>query len=1182
MKSTTNKLFSLIKVLPLLSFLLMCILLQPVKAQVTSPDNQAKLQQFEDAITKGEQFLQAKEYAKAKAEYQKALIIDPSSKYPKDKLTYIRKFYIDPADEVRFNTAMESGNKLMIEADYAAAQAQFEIASNIKPEDKTARDKMAEAEKLNLAKLEKQKQYNKLVADADRLFVAKEMTAARAAYDAALKVDPTASYPQQRIGEIDAKAASEKAQNDAYNKALTDGDEAYMNRDFTTARLKYEQALKIKPGENYPKSMLERVAQGTEQLKDALQNYQTAIAGADKLFDKKDYETALPAYQNAQKIMPSEKYPSQQIEKIEAILLQMQKLEEDYTKAIAAGDRLLNEKQYADAKIEYQNANNLKPDESYPKQKIEEVAGLLLALKEAERNKKYLSVVTEADQLFDSKDFNTALQKYQEATTIKPEENHPKEKIAAINKLKSEEQANEKGYEKAIADADRKFAVKAYEESVVLYQSALSLKPTESYPAEQISRAQAAIAALKQQEEAYNLAIASGDNLMNKGENESAIQNYQQALTIKPDSKYPQDQIIKINAIINANKSKEERYQKLIADGDRLFGATSYPDALSAYNQAISLKPDEKYPVAQVSKINLLIEEQKAKQTAYNQQIADADKLYNENDLEKALKKYKEALLTIPAEKYPQDRISAINSILEQRKSLEENYAKNISEGDKAYKDKELEVALAAYEKAKALKPSEKYPQDQLALIEKSLAASKAAEENYQRIIGDADRAFNNSEMEIATAKYNEAGKLKPDESYPKQQIEKIKDLLANQKEIYENYRLAIVEADRLFNAKDYDPALIKYNEALSLKPNEIWPGEQISKINALKGQMAEAEQAYADALANADNLFDSSKWDEAIAAYQQALKLKPNEQKPKDRITQIEIKKSELRSVNENYSGLIAEADRLFDAKEYANSIQAYEKALALKSSETYPKARISAINSILDDQKQLADKDYNDAIENANRMFTQKDYISAIKAYESASSIRPAEAYPKNKLIEIKNILMERSRNQMDAYNKIISKADLAYQDKIFDQAIDGYEEAKLAKPDEVYPDEMIRKIRKYMEEHTMVDLISAPLVVSADTEKKFNFKPIEMRLRKNNYIILKARKTSEIEPKVYLNYGIDGQKSGGIVLRSIKSQETGDYMVRVSIQDRWYRLDNNWVSIYSEGGEVEISKMQISQGD
>ncbi|MBK6346352.1 MAG: hypothetical protein IPF68_10505 [Bacteroidales bacterium] len=175
-----------------------------------------------------------------------------------------------------------------------------------------------------------------------------------------------------------------------------------------------------------------------------------------------------------------------------------------------------------------------------------------------------------------------------------------------------------------------------------------------------------------------------------------------------------------------------------------------------------------------------------------------------------------------------------------------------------------------------------------------------------------------------------------------------------------------------------------------------------------------------------------------------------------------------------------------------------------------------------------------------------------------------------------------MERVRNQMDAYNKVINKADLAYQDKVFDQAIDAYEEAKLIRPEEVYPVEMIRKIRQYMEDHAMVDLVSTPLIIKADSEQKFTFKAIEMRLRKNNYIIIKARKTGETEPKVYLNYGIDGQKSGGIVLRSIKSQETGDYMVRVSIQDRWYRLDNNWISVYSEGGEVEVSRMQISQGD
>jgi hypothetical protein len=168
------------------------------------------------------------------------------------------------------------------------------------------------------------------------------------------------------------------------------------------------------------------------------------------------------------------------------------------------------------------------------------------------------------------------------------------------------------------------------------------------------------------------------------------------------------------------------------------------------------------------------------------------------------------------------------------------------------------------------------------------------------------------------------------------------------------------------------------------------------------------------------------------------------------------------------------------------------------------------------------------------------------------------------------------------MEAYNKLIMNADRLYQDKIFDQAIDAYNEAALAKPDEVYPIDMISKIRKYLEDHAIVDLVNNPTAIDKDTEKKFNFSPIEMRLRKNNYISIKARKTSETDPKVYVNYGKGSQKNGGIVLRSITTDENGDFLVRVSIQDKWYREDNNWIGIYAEGGSIEISKMQIAQGD
>ncbi|KAF5050086.1 hypothetical protein DSECCO2_433040 [anaerobic digester metagenome] len=228
------------------------------------------------------------------------------------------------------------------------------------------------------------------------------------------------------------------------------------------------------------------------------------------------------------------------------------------------------------------------------------------------------------------------------------------------------------------------------------------------------------------------------------------------------------------------------------------------------------------------------------------------------------------------------------------------------------------------------------------------------------------------------------------------------------------------------------------------------------------------------------------------------------------------------------------------------------------------------------------LADREYYEAIRQADQLFSEEDYTSAVKFYENAATLKPGEKHPQDRILAIRTIMQERTLNQLATYNKHIINADRLYQDKIFDQAIDAYLAASIARPDETYPGEMIRKIRKYLEDHAMVDLISDPTVIDADTERKFSFNPIEMRLRKNNYVSIKGRKTSEADPKVYVNYGKGNQKNGGIVIRSITTEENGDYLVRVSIQDKWYREDNNWIGIYAEGGSIEISKMQIAQGD
>ncbi|GAB1405086.1 hypothetical protein MASR1M74_22650 [Lentimicrobium sp.] len=1174
MKFNTFRLYLLV---PIIYYLMNA--LTPVMAQQL---NAEQLHQFEEAILRGEELLNSGKYAEAKAQYQAALKIDPNAQYPKDKLSQIRKVYIDPADEARFTGLMKTGEQRMSEENYAEALKAYEAAVDIKPEDKTAREKMQLASKKTIELAERSKNYDLLIKKADQLYAGNQMQQARETYVSASELLPAQGYPHERIKEIDDKIAAELKQKQLYDGALTNGDEAYMNRDFVAAKIYYEQALKLKPGESYPRNMLERVAAGSEQLIHTQQQYEQTIATADRLMDSGAHQEALTAYESASRLRPDEAYPKNQLKKISEILQQKQDLERDYQQAISEGDRLLASQQFTEARTHFQRANNLKPDEKYPRQKIEEIARELLALKDAEREKAYRSNIEVAEKLLAEENLGKALTAFQEAQKLKPEENLPAQRIQEINKRLAEEQAAVNAYNKVIAQADEYLAANDHNKAKEAYQQALKFQQNDKYALAQIEKIDLIIAENKIKEADYQRFIDAGDLNFTNSLYAEAKANYASALKIFPNRSYAESRLKEAENKMSELQSQEEQFNQLIAEGDKNFTANQLQKAASAYSAALQIKPEEAYAQEQLVRIEQLLQEKAARQLAYDNAITLADGFLKEDNFEQALSNYKEAKKLMPEQGYPDAQIAQINTLLEERKSLEDNFNRYLAEGDKALENKKYADAKQAYERALKLKPNQKYASGQIQLIEKALTAEKVLNENYQEAIDAADRLFASGKFEAANLQYESALKVKPGEAYPLEQQKQIAELLKNEKQRQDAYVAAVTLADKLFEEKKYSAAREEYVKSLELQPGAAHPTERIVAIDVRVGEQQELEQRYATALAEADNHLNNSDLDEAMAAYRRAKDIKPAEKYPDEQLKRIAELKEKEQQMAVHYSQSIKSGDAFFQSGAYTEALTAYQRALESKPGAEYPSARIKEIDVILQEQKQLADKDYNEAIQTADELFAEKDFTSSVRFYEKASALKPEQNYPKEKLITIRTLLQERARNQMEAYNKLIMNADRLYQDKIFDQAIEAYLEAGLAKPDEAYPSNMIIKIRKYLEDHAMVSLVSSPVDIASGDEKKFNFNPIEMRLRKNNYVSIVARKTGEDDPKVYVNYGKDNQKNGGIVLRNITSDENNDFLVRVSIQDRWYREDNNWISIYSEGGGIEISRMQIAQGD
>jgi len=114
--------------------------------------------------------------------------------------------------------------------------------------------------------------------------------------------------------------------------------------------------------------------------------------------------------------------------------------------------------------------------------------------------------------------------------------------IDAAHRTKQQQQELDDNYTAAVFYADKLMSEKKYEDAINSYNEALTLKQQEQYPRDQIAKAVEEIQRLKDLQ--YQQVIYNADSLYNEMKYTEAIAEYQKALTLKT-IQYPQDQLAK-------------------------------------------------------------------------------------------------------------------------------------------------------------------------------------------------------------------------------------------------------------------------------------------------------------------------------------------------------------------------------------------------------------------------------------------------------------------------------------------------------------------------------------------------------------------------------------------------------------------------------------------------------------
>lgn len=987
---------------------------------------------YDQALGNGDKYYSKGDWENAIAEYTTAMnVFDDDNDAAletliKDAQTKLDEETAANAADEEYNALMLEGEKLMKAQEWEDAIAVFENALEVKPGEPKPQEQidLAKQEMANAANEAVEKEYQDLLAQAEEALNDEDYGYAKSLYQQASAVKPEESFPPDQIKMIDDLINANLAKEEEFNNLMSDGQKLLVEEKFDDAIAKFEAAADIKPEDEMPPEKIEEALRLKDQAAaDALdEEFYGIIAQADKEFDNQNYEESRGLYQDAL-ALKDDSYAESQIEEIDKLLGEMADLEENYAKLIQDGKSSMGGGDFEDAIAQFEGALELKPGEQEPQDLIDEANRLWEQANQQAIDDEYNAIMAEANDAFGSEDWEEARGLYQDALAVKENEQEPQDKINEIDDILAQLEADalaaeeaeriQQEYDDKIAEAQDAFDAEEYEDSRALFVEAGDIKPEETLPPEKIEEIDGILAQL----EADRLAQEEAERL-------------------------------------------QQEYDDLMAQASDEFGAEDYENALTSYQAASAIFPDEEEPIEKIEEIKEILEQIEADLLAQMEQdeidaeyaalIEEADGLRDSEDWQAAINKYELAQQVKPEEDYPETEIEKINDLLADMEARKAEYDELIASGLDEMANEQYDDAIADFEEAAELFPNEDLPPNkiaeindilaQLELDEQAAADLAAKQEEYDQLIKDGQDAIDDESFEEAIGYFEQAGDIFPDETLPPDKIAEINNLIAQRDASAEEAeRLAEYQGlvDQGLDAMDdeaWEEAIGYFEQAGDLMPDESLPPKKIDEINDILAQIAADEQSAADLaaleaeyesyMAEANDAFDAENWQVARSNYEKASGVFSDRREPKDRIDEIDdilaqiqadqdaaLLAEQQQEIEDRYNEIIAEADALRVSEDWNDAISKYNEALGVKPNANYPRERINEINGILNDMlaaEELAEKqeEYDTYMNSANLQYNKGNYETAKSLYGQAQMVMNTPEV-QDKLVEVNNAI-------------------------------------------------------------------------------------------------------------------------------------------------------------------------------
>ena len=277
-----------------------------------------------------------------------------------------------------------------------------------------------------------------------------------------------------------------------------------------------------------------------------------------------------------------------------------------------------------------------------------------------------------------------------------------------------------------------------------------------------------------------------------------------------------------------------------------------------------------------------------------------------------------------------------------------ESYESLMKKGNDKFSAKDYISAKTYFEMALKQKNNDPTAKKKLDETVKKIQEDGARQEVFYAHLDAGDQYYSQQKYEEALREYESALTVFPQDKYVGGQADAVRAILKERQDKQDAFDTAMSQGESLLAEDNFDAAIMQFETASSIFPTDKLPKEKLAEAKQKK-------QLYNEKVTRFDNLMEEARqfglrknYEAAIGKLDQALELFPNDMEANAKRNEYQTAKG----IADQYNGIIAMADQLYENKAYKEAKAQYQGALAVVAGDAYATDMIARLDQLIAQQ--------------------------------------------------------------------------------------------------------------------------------------------------------------------------------------------------------------------------------------